>query len=134
MLPILDRKWNTIYIYGQVRLKAHLILWIIYKVSSIIVKITQCPLFVSWIVFSMCFIMFIWFSLQPSNKSMFRFHKPYFKIILRFVLNQISVSSALIILVLKWNLLCIIYFQNVKLLSKRRVFNTTIVPKNKKNL
>ena len=25
MLPILDRKWNTIHIYGQVRLKAHMI-------------------------------------------------------------------------------------------------------------
>ena len=30
---ILDRKWHSIHIYGQVRLKAHLISWIIYKVE-----------------------------------------------------------------------------------------------------
>ena len=33
MLPILDRKWNTIHIYGQVRPKAHLISWIVHKVE-----------------------------------------------------------------------------------------------------
>ena len=33
MLPTLDRKVNTIRTYEQVRLKAHLISWIVYKIE-----------------------------------------------------------------------------------------------------
>ena len=34
MLLILHQKWNTIHTYEQMRLKAHLISWIVYKVES----------------------------------------------------------------------------------------------------
>ena len=36
MLPILERKWNAIHIYGQVRLKVHLISRIQSQASQLI--------------------------------------------------------------------------------------------------